>query len=406
MNPAFAVANQIGNNLGQAFKQVKEENAIESILSQAMDTGDPQVLQQSIGKILSSVSPERQGPAIAYLQNAYQNVERKRQEDQQRQAAQQAGYTYGAPPQVAAAQVREKAKNDRIARYGLSPNQPSNLQENISPEIQNSNKTPFENMTDSQLTLATGSPDREISEPAKAELKNRQEITKENRADIREAKKETLPLKQEIISRANASRESIRNKENLIKLIDQGNIDDPTFAIFAESLPYNLGKRLLSEDTVEYKGGLVDEFSDLKNIFKGATRVKEVEIYENKLADIYLTDSQKKSILKSRVNAAKIDLLREEAAAEVDEKFPGISALQFNKKVDEILQPKLDALFNNVWSEQKFIIDQAEEKKKTPLDPSDPEDNKIMRQILIEAGGNKDKAFDLAKKKGYTFNVR
>ncbi len=226
--------------------------------------------------------------------------------------------------------------------------------------------------------------------------------TKSQETETRRLQAETAPRKQEIIQRANLSREAIQNKNRLMSLIDQGNLDDPTFAAFAMNLPFNLGKRLLSDDTVEYKGGLVDEFGDLKNIFKGATRVKEVEIYEDKLPDIYLTDSQKKAILKSRVNTAKIDLLREEAAEEVERKYPNLSALQYNKKVEELMEPKMNALFNTIWDQQKSVINDAENRKKMPLDPSDPEDKKIMQQIFKDAGGNITKAKKLAKEKGYT----
>jgi len=225
-------------------------------------------------------------------------------------------------------------------------------------------------------------------------------IKEKKSSDLR---KETLPLKQKIMERAESSREGIRNKQHLLSIIDKGNLDDPTWAAFASNLPFNLGKRLLSNDTVEYKGGLIDEFADLKNVFKGATRVKEVEIYEDKLPDIYLNDSQKKAILKSRINSSKIDLLREEAAQEVEENYPELSALKFNKKVEEILAPKIDALFNSTWGEQKAVIDQAEARKKLPLDPNDPDDLNIMQQIKKEAGGDKAKAKAIAKKKGYTW---
>lgn len=216
-------------------------------------------------------------------------------------------------------------------------------------------------------------------------------------------RQETAPIKKDIMDRAELSREGIRNKQNLMNIIDRGDLDDPTFAAFASNLPFNLGKRLLSNDTVEYKGGLVDEFGDLKNIFKGATRVKEVEIYEDKLPDIYLTNAQKKAILKSRINSSKIDILREEAAQEVEDKFPELTALKFRSKVEELLQPKINALFNSTWGEQKAVIDQAEARKKLPLDPNDPDDLSIMQQIKKEAGGDKEKAKALAKKKGYSW---
>jgi hypothetical protein len=105
--PAFEVARGIGNNLSAAFSKVKDENVIEKILSEASQAG-PEQLQGAIGKILSQVSPERQGAAVQYLQNAYANVQQKQKIAQDQAAAREAGYTYGAPPAVAAAQIRNK----------------------------------------------------------------------------------------------------------------------------------------------------------------------------------------------------------------------------------------------------------------------------------------------------------
>lgn len=415
----FAVARDIGNNLASGMRQARDENAIEKILSDAMGTGDPTVVQNSIGRILSQVSPERQGPALQYLQNTFQSIQKKHDQAAQHKREQDAGLVPGINPQAQAAIYKEQQKRNRLAQYGLNgdPNAPLNQPtavDGTSPYLSGTEGEPqsqpkqvpqsvFKRLTKDQLITATGHPDREVSEPAKAELKLRENDEKLIRADNRELRKETLPLKQELITRANLSRESIRNKSHLIDLIDTGNINDPTFAIFAESLPYNLGKRMLSNETVEYKGGLVDEFADLKNIFKGATRVKEVEIYENKLADLYLNDSQKKAILKSRINTAKIDLIREQAAQKVEEDFPNITALQFSRKVDEIAKPQIDALFNTIWDEQKAIFDQAESRKDIPLDFNDPEDKQIISQIYKEAGGNAKAAEKLAKKKGYKF---
>src|ERR1043166_7269806 len=119
----FEIGRNVGNNLGNAFARVKDENAIERILSDAMGSGDPAILQNSIGKILSQVSPERQGVAMQYLQNAYANVQKKQEqlniENKEKAAAKEAGYTYGAPSQVAAQQVKDKAKGSRLAEYGL-----------------------------------------------------------------------------------------------------------------------------------------------------------------------------------------------------------------------------------------------------------------------------------------------
>jgi hypothetical protein len=282
----------------------------------------------------------------------------------------------------------------------------------FSPESQmqpQSQPRGIQDLTDEQLVLMSGmrGPGGQI---AKAEQQRRQENRKleqkdlsEKKQDIREAKKETLPLRQEILKKANSARKSITNKNELLRIINTGNINDPTFSVLAEALPFNLGKRLLSNETVEYKAGLVDEFGDLRNVFEGQTRVKEIELLEQKIADLYLTDDQKKTILKSRINALQADVIREEAAAEVEEKYPNIGALQFSRKVEEIARPKMKKLFDQVLDEHKFIIDQAEKRKEIPLNPNNPEDYAIMLSIRKEAGGDKEAAKKLAKKKGYTW---
>lgn len=399
MNPAYEAGRLASERVGAGLKRGKDENTIETILSQAMAANDPTVLQNSIGQILSQVSPERQGPALEYLQNTYANLTKKQEQDKQFQREREAGLVPGINATSQAAIYKEGQKGKRLNDANNLFGQPT---QSTPMAGENTQQPVSSDARKQKLLQLTGHPDQEIRNRAKAELDAIQAAEKNDRADLRELRKETLPLKQNLIARADASRESIRNKSHLLDLIDKGNLDDPTFAIFAESLPFNLGKRMLSDDTVEYKGGLVDEFSDLKNIFKGATRVKEVEIYENKLADIYLNDSQKKAILKSRINTAKIDLIREEAAQEVEEKHPNISALQFNKKIDEIAKPRIDALFNSIWGEQKAVLDQAEALKQIPLDYDDPEGKQILEQIMKEAGGDRNKARQIAKKKGYT----
>lgn len=403
MNPAYEAGRLAAERVGAGMDKRRDTNAIENILSQAMSSNDPSVLQNSIGQILSQVSPERQGPALEYLQNTYAGIQKKQEQEKQFQREREAGLVPGINATSQAAIYKEGQKGKRLNQANDMFGQPSSGQAPTQQAPFNTGtQQPVSNDARKKKLLAlTGHPDQEIRNRAKAELDAIQAAEKNDRADLRELRKETLPLKQNLIARADASRESIRNKSHLLDLIDKGNLNDPTFAIFAESLPFNLGKRMLSDDTVEYKGGLVDEFSDLKNIFKGATRVKEVEIYENKLADIYLDDSQKKAILKSRINTAKIDLIREEAAQEVEEKFPNITALQFNKKIAEIAQPKIDALFNTIWGEQKAVLDQAEALKKIPLDYDDPQGKQILDQIMKEAGGNRNKAREIAKKKGY-----
>lgn len=215
---------------------------------------------------------------------------------------------------------------------------------------------------------------------------------------------ETKDFRLNIANKAQAAQHGIQNKQRMLDIIRKGDVNDPTYAIVAQALPFHLGERLLSNDTVTYKAALVDEFTDLRNIFQGQTRIKEIDLLEQKIADLYLDDEQKEAIIKSRINALQSDVIIAEVAAELEKEDPR-TILDFQRELQNRAKPKLDALFNRILDEQKFIVDQAEKRKQSdfPLDPNNPEDKNILMQIMQEAGGDKAKARQIAKKKGYKF---
>jgi len=216
---------------------------------------------------------------------------------------------------------------------------------------------------------------------------------------------ETMPIRKEIAEKANAATQGIQNKKQLLEVVRSGNIDDPTYAIIAQALPLRLGERMLSRESVQYRGGIIDEFKDLRTIFQGQTRMKEIDLLEDKVAGLYLTDEQKEALLNSRINALQADVIKGEVAAELEEEGDFGGALQFQKKVNERSKSRMKDLFNMVLDEQKSIIQNAENKKKIPLNANDPDDIEIIDQILEEAGGNWREAEKLAKKRGYKFNA-
>jgi len=240
MNPAFQVAQQTANNFAQSFKNTQENNVIEGILSQAMESGDPAVLQSSIGKILSGVSPERQGPAIQYLQNAYQNVEKRRLEAQGRGAAKEGGYTYGAPPQVAAAQVKESAKAKRLSQYGIGGDQqnagqiPQATQQTGQQDVSGAPQQPaqvltqpegktqsaFRKLSDDQLILASGAPDREVSEPARLELNRRNEEKALKQKTEDRKIKFGQDIGKKVLEKADAIAETLPIKQSALNLMN------------------------------------------------------------------------------------------------------------------------------------------------------------------------------------------
>lgn len=215
-------------------------------------------------------------------------------------------------------------------------------------------------------------------------------------------RKDREPYLIDLANRATSARRAMEDRVEQERLIDTGKLDDPMFAAIMEAMPFNLGKQFLSPETVEYKSALVRGYGELKNIFTGTTRVKEIEIMEGKIADIYLTNQQKKSIIKSMNKASQADMIREEIAAKLESEGKPLSRLVFQREVEKRAKPQLDALFNKIIDEQQAVIKDAQNTKKIKLSIDNPEDLEIIDQFLAESD-NWEEAMEKAKKKGYSW---
>jgi hypothetical protein len=225
---------------------------------------------------------------------------------------------------------------------------------------------------------------------------------KTSREDKKDA--ESLPFRQELASKALAASKGIENKENMLEIINKKGLDDPTLATLLTNMPFKLGERFLSPDTAQYMSALVGEYGDLKNTFVGQTRTAEINIYEKKLADLYLTDEQKKMMLTSRINALQTDIIRANTASEVENEGKHLGALAFQQEVERRTKDKVKVQENRLIDELNSQVDLAEKRKKYgPLDYADPQDKQIIDQAKREAGNDRAKTEKLLLSKGYTF---
>jgi len=70
MNPSpFEISKGIGNQFGRAIKENRESSALDEVLTRAMNAKTPEEANQIIAQIISSVKPERQGPALKVVDN-------------------------------------------------------------------------------------------------------------------------------------------------------------------------------------------------------------------------------------------------------------------------------------------------------------------------------------------------
>jgi len=192
----YEIGRQAANQGAAGLREARDDSIIDSILKQAMEANDPVMMQQSIGKILSSVSPERQPMAIKFLENRFEQISKQKKTEEDKRIAQEAGYTYGAPAAVQAAQVKEKGKQNYLQNIGYSQTQPQDNMNRIvgitsEDQLEQSLNAPqsqsgldFLNLPRDKLVQLSGSPYKEISDPAKAALKSLDKKRSDDRADL------------------------------------------------------------------------------------------------------------------------------------------------------------------------------------------------------------------------------
>ncbi len=377
-NP-FELSQQIAANIHAPFQD--KMNALDRILSEASKGGDQYPIEQALAQVMRKVSPANRERAAAVLAARQERVKTEKERQDK---------LYG--PQLARQRV-------------LGGQQPSGQRQQLEqPEPQQQRPVDPSDMTtwpDEAVKQALNEPT--LTKEATAELKDRDSRYKEDRADARERRKERGKVIEEIMDRANAAREGIANRQDMLRLINTGNLNDPTFYAVANALPWNLGERFLSPETVQYRASLIDEYKDLRRIFQGQTRVKEIQLLEQKVADLYLTDDQKAAILISRMKALQYDILREQIAEELEGEYPDAGALQFNRMVQERLanDPEAKRIVDEFLDEQWAILGINPETGTQEIDPSTPHGQQILQQIKREAGDDSDKALKLAQDKGY-----
>lgn len=434
MNLPFTVARETATNLGNAFAKVRDENAIERILSDAMSTGSPEVLQNSIGKILSQVSPERQGMAIQYLQNAYNNVqqrqererleakefsERSRKEEMDRQAAQEAGYTFGVPPAVAAQQVKEKAKGDRLSQYGLGPKVaakseqvPSVASVNQTTQTAPTNQTPesvFKSLTDDQLVVASGAPDREVSEPAKAELQRRQKERELNQKRDSKVFENELARSSKVIERAEQIAEQIPQKRTAVNLMKDA-VANKNLGFFSrDSLAEITGiEGFRSPEGAIFKTAGKEYF--LGNISRAGARPNQwiEQQIADMMAKIGRSTEANLSVLRALENELDLDEARVKFTDEISDRLraegdygQGKLGTLVNKEMSKYAEAKQDILFNDLRAIK--AIAENEPQKFRKVEKGTQVSDYMVQALLKQFNNDPKKAREEAKKLGYEF---
>lgn len=418
----FEIGRAVGNNFSNASTKIKDNSAIESILSDAMNSGDPKVIQSSIGKILSQVSPERQGLAVQYLQNTYNALQQKQQQAQKRSDEENAGLIPGIDPKVQAQFVKDKAKQDRISQYGLGGDVASNGQADPStppPNVPNPipGSTPvsqpkesvFKRLSKDQLIKLTGHPDREIAEPAKAQLdaiKNEEKIGQGQRDALF---KSDLSRADKFMDETDAIASTIPRKESALSLMNDA-IANRNLSYFS---PDNLAEVTGIEGFRSPEGAIFKTAGKeyfLGNIARAGARPNQwiEQQIQDMMTKIGRSTEANLSVNRALENELDLDKERVRLTDEVSDKLrsegnlsQGKLGSMVNRQLSQYAEKKQIELFNDLRAIKSIAEKEPQKFRKVE---SGTEVSTVVAQALLRQFNNDpEKAAEEAKKLGYTF---
>lgn len=406
----FNVARETSNNLSNAFRRTQDESSIESILSQAMNSNDPAILQNSIGKILSQVSPERQGTAIQYLQNTMSTLQKKQEQVNRNQAAQQVGINPNLPDALQKIQYENQLLDNRAQGImGSSASETGMQDQNIFPigqhQVQQSIDRGLRAASDDQLVQLTGV--KGYSEPAKQELKRRQEernIT-EKKEDRRSRFGEKLAEK--VLVRADEIAEMLPQKQSALNLMNKA-ITDKDLSFFSrDNLAEITGiEGFRSPEGSIFKTAAKEYF--LGNLVRAGARPNQW--IEQQISDMLtkIGRSTEANLSVSRALQNELDIDKErvrlthEIADELDKSGGDYRKLgsMVNTRLSKYAEDKQRELFNDLRA-IKSIAEKTYQKL-GKVEKGSQISQVVAQALLRQTNNDPKKAAEEARKLGYT----
>lgn len=350
----FEASRAIGNNIRAGLTQGRDESAIENILSQAMQSGNPEVLQDSIGRILSQVSPERQGAAIQYLQGSLSNVQKKqdmaRTEQRERNAAQEAGYTYGAPSQVQTQQIKNQQPPKPSG--GLS-GQP------VPPQITSAlmdvvNNNPAATADQLALEFDKAQIPRAFSN-SYIENRRRQDETKagNEREDKKLSRNEELQFHkesekydQDLLKKTGLAKKQFDTIKSIENAVNSGNVNPSSLSNIFKGLGKigdKISEALLNKDEATLLSSIPQLLEGWKEVFGVRLTDADLSLLQDKLPSIGKSQKANQAVLNVIKKYGEMTLLRGKIAEEIKQKNGNLRPLGFSslveRRFDEMTSP-------------------------------------------------------------------
>lgn len=377
MTPSFQIGHAIGSNVGKAFQNISDRTALDEILENASKSNDPNAVYDTMSQILQRVSPEKQGKALEVLKYKYEGLQaQKKQEKElaQKQVESQAKIKHGIDPDLPNALAKDvykgQQKDKRLASvFG---------DQNGTPQANQASENPFAQFSDDKLITLTGAPDREISEPAKQELRRRQEAAKaaqspfEPEADKLEAKR-VNDLATEVEKEFQSAVNEDMRLERQLQLDKEGNVSTPALIKIMDTFGVPIGV-LGNPATEEYRKLEADYVRDVSKVFPGGKITNyEISAYLKTIPSLMNSPEGRKQIIANRKLMNQAKRIRYDAYKQILKENNGKKPQNLGILLEERTAPKLAEI------EDRFVnnINDGINKFQQPLRMYDPEGNPL-----------------------------
>lgn len=381
---------QVGMSFGAARQEASDQGNIKSILAEAQASGDPQVLQNSIGRILSSVSKENQPAAINYIQNMMASAQIKQDSARKNVALQKAGFQPDLPEslnKLIYENQQNEAELDRLGLSGRSATQLQPQQQFGQPDIVGMAQTrqaqpefnsPIASKTDDELILMRGSKNPQVQRIADSELKRRQEERKANQSpfepesDKLEAKR-VSELATEIENDYNIAKTEDMRLDRLNILDEKGDITAPSIvkALDYFGLPIGI---LSNPATEEFRKLESDFIRDVSKVFPGGKITNfEISSYMKTIPSLMNSPEGRKEIYRNRKLFNEAKTVRYNEYKKIIKENNGKKPANLGILLEEKTQEKMKDI------EERFVngIQNALDKHQTPIRMYDPKGNPV-----------------------------
>ena len=335
----FNIGRQVGENFAPVMREARDQGTIQNIIADAQASGDPQTLQNSIGRILSSVSKENQPAAINYLQNMMASAEKKKEQGLKNAAYQQRGLNPYLPESINKLDVEKQQNDAELEMLGLGRGgqpqpqpqmggmpQPQNgmgQQQDGMPGQQAPSQNPMENWTDQQVSAAKGSQNKIVASMAAGEDKRR-EAERKAQKEFGETygKEREKALSKYIDDVEEKSDEGIRSQiaiEEIRKAL-KGNIPGPGLKAVVKNSQYGKLMFGLNPDETLLKTANKTLLEGTKGLFGSKPTEKEIFILlEDMLPSIGKTKEANEAGLQFIERLNNLKLLRGELVDQLTE---------------------------------------------------------------------------------------